>query len=233
VPPPAESTASVFADRAGYLQLVDYNGLAAVARKHSLVVHLAVEPGDFVARGAELASLSGSDLVVEAIDSCASSFDLGATRTMQQDAAFGFRQLVDIALKAISPAVNDPSTAATCIDRLGALLAEAARRNPGPLVIRDLGAVRVVAPQPSFAELADLAFNQLRQYGRGDLSVSIRLLQAIERTARASDDPVYLGALQRHADLIQRGLSETFLPEDRKRFVEALEAARASLAPPA
>jgi uncharacterized membrane protein len=232
-PPPAESTASVVADRAGYLQLVDYDGLASIAREHAVVVHLTVEPGDFVARGAELARLSGRDLATAAVDGCASSFDLGATRTMQQDAAFGFRQLVDIALKAISPAVNDPSTAATCIDRIGALLAEAARRRPGPLVISDRGAVRVVAPQPSFSELADLAFNQLRQYGRGDLSVSIRLLGAIERAARACDDPLYLAALARHADLVQRGLSETFLVEDRQRFEETVAATRASLAPPA
>ena len=225
-PAPAvpESAASVISTRAGYLQLVDHDGLAEVARTHRLVIHVSVEPGDFIARGQELARVAGSDLPAAALARCAGSFDLGSIRTMQQDVAFGLRQLVDIALKAISPAVNDPSTAATCIDRLGSLLAELARRRPGPRIIRDGAVTRVVAPQPSFVDLVDLAFNQLRQYGRGDLAVSIRLLTAIAMAARSAHDAVGRLRLQFHADLVRDGLSPSFLPADRRRFDEAYEA---------
>ena len=96
---------------------------------------------------------------------------------MQQDVAFGVRQLVDIALKAISPAVNDPSTAATCIDRLGSLLAEIARRRTGPRVILRDGAVLVVAPQPSFVALVD-------RWAQGAFNMSsvIRLCTQIPRS---------------------------------------------------
>jgi len=218
VPAPPESAASVVADRSGYLQLVDYEGLAELARGHRLAIYVSVEPGDFVARGAELARISGSDLPPAAIGDCAAAFDLGPIRTMQQDAAFGLRQLVDIALKAISPAVNDPSTAVTCIDRLGSLLAEIARRRPGPTVLRDGDVVLVVAPHPSFPALVDLAFNQLRQYGRGDLAVSIRMLSAIGMAARSCCEAQDRDRLKTHAELVRAGLSDSFLPEDRRRF---------------
>ncbi len=219
-----ESAASVLAPYAGYLQLVDHQGLAEVARQHRLVIHVSVEPGDFVARGVELARIAGTELPPAALDRCAGSFDLGSVRTMQQDPAFGIRQLVDIALKAISPAVNDPSTAATCIDRIGSLLAELGRRRPGPRVVRDGDAILVVAPQPSFVDLVDLAFNQLRQYGRGDLAVSIRMLTAIAMAARSAQDDIGRQRLQFHADQLRDGLSPSFLPADRQRFDAAFDA---------
>lgn len=226
--PLPEAAASVVADRAGYLQLVDHEGLAALAQKDRLVIHLTVEPGDFVVRGAELARIVGTEVTPAAARACAETFDLGPIRTMQQDVAFGLRQLVDIALKAISPAVNDPSTATICIDRLGSLLSEIARRHPSDLVIRDGETTLVVAPQPAFNELADLAFNQLRQYGRGDLAVSIRLVRAIEMAARSCPD-ADRAHLARHAELVRDGLPSTFLPDDRARFDEALRSAQPSL----
>jgi len=217
-PPRPELDASVIADRSGYLQLVDYEGLAALARAHRLVVHVSVEPGDFVTRGVELARLGSTDVPPAAAGACAAAFDLGPIRTMQQDVAYGIRQLVDIALKAISPAVNDPSTAATCIDRLGSLLAEIARRRTGPRVLREDGVTLVVAPQPSFIDLVDLTFNQLRQYGRGDLAVSIRLVHAIGMAFRSCQDEAGRARLRRHAELVRAALSDHFLPDDRRRF---------------
>jgi uncharacterized membrane protein len=150
---------------------------------------------------------------------------------MQQDVAYGLRQLVDIALKAISPAVNDPSTAATCLDRLGSLLAEIARRRTGPRVIREDGVTLVVAPQPSFVDLVDLAFNQLRQYGRGDLAVSIRIVHAIGMATRSCQDEDGRRRLHRHAELVRAGLSEHFLPDDRRRFDETFAATLPEPAP--
>jgi uncharacterized membrane protein len=229
--PRPELDASVIADRSGYLQLVDYDGLAALAREHRLIIHVSVEPGDFVTRGAELARIGGTDVPPTSAADCAAAFDLGPVRTMQQDAAFGIRQLVDIALKAISPAVNDPSTAATCIDRLGSLLAEVARRGAGPRVIREGGVPLVVAPQPSFVDLVDLAFNQLRQYGRGDLAVSIRMVHAIGRALRPCRDDDGRRRLYHHAELVRAGLSEQFLPADRRRFDENFAAVLPEPAP--
>jgi len=219
--PRAQPVATVLSDGPGYLQLVDYDGLSALARRHDITIHVSIEPGDFVAHGGELATLAGANVPSDVASACVSAFDLGATRTMQQDVGFGIRQLVDIALKAISPAVNDPSTATICIDRLGALLAELARRPTGARVISDGDVVRVIAPQPTFLDLVDLAFNQLRQYGRTDLAVSIRILGAIERASRAAS-PDGRARLVEHARLLSAGLSDSFLPADRIRFDTAL-----------
>ena len=229
-PTPATAPADarpVMARGSGYLQLVDHEGLAELARAHALQIFISVEPGDFVARGAELARVtaasaaappSAAELPSALAARIAGAFDLGPTRTMQQDVGFGLRQLVDIALKAISPAVNDPSTATICVDRLGSLLAHLAPRRPGARVLRDGEALRVLAPQPTFADLTDLAFNQLRQYGRADLAVSIRILHALGLAARTCVAPQDRARLSHHADLLRAGLAESFLEADRARF---------------
>jgi uncharacterized membrane protein len=214
----------------GYLQLVDHAGLAELARSHDGFVRVSVEPGDFVSVGDELARSFGAR--VSAVDAArgAGAFDLGSTRTMQQDVAFGLRQLVDIALKAISPAINDPSTATICIDRLGSLLAHVARRRPRARLLRDGETIRVIAPQPSFVDLVELSFNQLRQYGRGDLAVSIRMLYALGVAGRSCEAAADREHLRRHAELVRDGLVDSFLAEDRSRFDAAFLALAAQLA---
>jgi uncharacterized membrane protein len=221
--PASASARAVVATRSGYLQLVDHQGLADIARAYGCVIHVSVEPGDFVDVGDELARVCGAELPTASAVRCTGAFDLGSTRTMQQDVAFGLRQLVDIALKAISPAVNDPSTATICIDRLGSLLAHVARRHPGVRVLRDGETVRVVAPQPSFVDLVDLAFNQLRQYGRGDLAVSIRMLHALGVSSRLCQS-AERDCLRHHAELMRAGLSGSFLDADRAHFDRAFSA---------
>jgi uncharacterized membrane protein len=226
-PPPATHTPAVPADTIavdasgeGYLQLVDHDGLAALASHADVTIHLAVEPGDWVPRGRTLArdERRGAAVTPAVVVACREGFDLGPVRTMQQDVAFGLRQLVDIALKAISPAVNDPSTASACIDRLGALLAELATTRPGPRVIADrAGVARVFLDLPDFDALVDLAFNQLRQYGRGDLAVSIRMLTALAVAARPATG-AQRARIIAQAELVREGLSADFLAADRARF---------------
>ncbi|MEO7093841.1 MAG: DUF2254 domain-containing protein [Polyangiales bacterium] len=220
VPSLPDDAIAVKATKAGYLQLVDHEGLADLARRYDVVVHIAVQPGDYAPRGRELARIDprGHPVADEVIESCRDGFDLGPVRTMQQDVAFGVRQLVDIALKAISPAVNDPSTASTCIDHLGSLLAELSACRSDVRVIGDAKRAHVVVPRPTFGELVDLAFNQLRQYGRTDLAVSIRMLAAIAIAGRASTSDEQRARLRAHADLLRDGLSSDFLPADRERF---------------
>ena len=218
-PPPAEDAIAVDAASAGYLQLVDHDGLLELARAADATIHLAVIPGDYVPRGRTLAWLvrRGAAITPRLVVACRDGFDLGPVRTMQQDVGFGIRQLVDIALKAISPAVNDPSTAGTCIDRLGSLLAEIAVCHPGDRVIADGAVTRIVVPQPGYGELVDLAFNQLRQYGRSDLAVSIRLLGALGVAGLPASAP-QRERVRVHVELIRDGLSPDFLPADRARF---------------
>ena len=221
----------VTAPRAGYIQLMSEDNLLALALARGVTIKVTRAMGDFVPRGGELALMwPAASADVGARAACAAAFDLGTARTMQQDLEFGLRQIVDIGLKAISPAVNDPSTAATCIDHLGHLLAHLATRE-SPAALRELprpggGAARVVMRRHSFQRALDLALNQLRQYGRTDMAVSIRMLRALEEIAGATSAPERLARVWHHGRLVVTACGKDFQPEDR----EELELRLASLA---
>ena len=162
------------------------------------------------------------------------AFVLGNQRTAAQDVEFSFQQLVEIAVRALSPGVNDPFTAIACVDRLGSALCRLARRDmPSPLRFDDQGRLRLVAHRSTFAGIVDTAFNQIRQAARSNPAVAIRLLEAIARIAGRLQRAQDAACLQRHAGMIVAGAREA-VPEanDRlaieARFRAATGAARAS-----
>ena len=116
-------------------------------------------------------------------------FDMGPTRTLQQDVEFGVLQIVDIGLKAISPAVNDPSTAITCIDQLSRILIRWVSRYTPEVALSDPPHVlRVIMPSIEFEGLLDTAFEQIRHYSMADAAVSARLLRALDDIAASTSD---------------------------------------------
>jgi len=162
--------------------------------------------GAFVARGLPIAHVEGGAPDPDAVRA---AFDIGPVRTLQDDVEFGLRQIVDIALKAVSPAVNDPSTAATCIDHLGRLLVRLAGRTAPPLEREG-----VVAPQPTHVDLVDLAFEQIRQYGRADMATALRLMRTLGDVASVTHDRVVLDRLAVHGRLVEAAARAAFAPED-------------------
>lgn len=223
-PPPVADALTVKARRSGYVQLVDIGGMRRLARHANARIDVVRAPGDFVAEGSIVARISPAENAGAIVEGCRRAFDIGWVRTVQQDVAFGLRLIVDIGLKAISPAVNDPSTCSTCIDHLSALLRRLATQDAGALTLADDGELRVVLPRPAFKDLVDLAFNQLRQYGRSDLAVANRILHALDVVAEATKEPARLHALQEQARLLMAGLNPTFAPEDRVELEAAYAA---------
>ena len=102
---------------------------------------------------------------------------------MEQDVEFGVLQIVDIALKAISPAVNDPTTALTCIDQLGRILVRGDARAAARHAPRPRWRARVVLQRRSFPRLLDVAFNQIGHYGKADVAVPLRLMRVLAQLA--------------------------------------------------
>jgi uncharacterized membrane protein len=204
-------TSPVFADRSGYVQLIDTAALRRLAASGQVI---AVERGmgRFVAHGAVLARIDPPP-GPEVAAAVRAAFDLGPVRTLQEDVEWGFRQIVDIALKAISPAVNDPSTAATCIDQLARLLTRALGRFPPPAVERH-GTGALAVPHSGRVDLVDLAFEQLRQYSRTDMAVSLRLLRAFAEVGEATVDPAVHDRLRAHARLLETAVRPNFAPMD-------------------
>jgi uncharacterized membrane protein len=215
IPVPAAAT--------GYVQTIDEEGLLALARRLGGVVRMARGVGSFVARGAALASLARYDtgrplvLTEQLGQELNDQFTIGRQRTTEQDAGFGVRQLVDIALKALSPGINDTSTAVMCIDYLGALVASlAARRFAEPLRTDDDGPVRVVTVQPSFATFVDTAFDQILTAGEGDTAVYVRLLTALDTAASRTQVPARRAVLRAHATRVAEAAAQALSsPYDR------------------
>jgi len=134
---------------------------------------------------------------------------LGPTRTLQQDVEFGVLQIVDIALKAISPAVNDPSTAINCVDQLSAIMIRFASREPPEGVLYDPpGTVRVIIPWIGFDRLVEAAFEQIRLYAKSDVAVSLRLLRALGDIAATTPDPEYRRTLIERGRQVVAGCAE-------------------------
>lgn len=216
------------ATRNGYVQLTDEESLGALARQHGVTLHLHAGPGEFVTAGSPLVSIEPrGKLSPELRAGLTDAFDLGPVRTMQQDVEYGFRQIVDIALKAISPAVNDPSTAVTCIDHLGRLLSRLAARQEPPQELREGDRPIVWLRRTTFRRLVDLTCNQIRQYGRADMAVNLRLLRALHAVAASTRHRPYLDAIERQANLLAEASRGAFLAGDCAELEARHEALRA------
>ena len=152
------------------------------------------------------------------------AFDFGPTRTLQQDVEFGVLQIVDIALKAISPAVNDPSTAISCVDQLSRILIRFASREPPEDLLYDPpGIVRATIGWIHFERLLEAAFEQIRMYSKTDVAVSLRMLRALGDIAASTPDPEFRRILVERGGRIVAGCAEK-LGEEEMRELRARQA---------
>jgi uncharacterized membrane protein len=202
----------------GYLQAIELDRLREIAEEHDLLLHLGKRPGQFVVAGHALASACPGEAVTDAIAAdIGNAFLLGQQRTLIQDAEFAIEQLVEVAVRALSPGINDPFTAINCIDWLGAALSFlTGRKLASPLCRAAGGRVCVVTDPYTYEGILDAAFNQLRQNARTNEAVSIRLMDMIGLLAEGDLPPAYRDALERHARLIHED-AQARLPDGRDR----------------
>jgi uncharacterized membrane protein len=154
---------------------VDAHHLAALAHRHGCVLRLCVPVGTYMVRGVDLLEVYGG----RAPDTgeLVTALDCFAVRTLYQDPCYGVRQLVDIAIRAVSPAVNDPTTAVQTLDRLhGILRAIADRPDPSGVFLDAAGSARLQVPVPDWGRVFDLAFTEIALYGAGDPQISRKLM---------------------------------------------------------
>ena len=171
-------------DPHGYVDELDLAALLALAREREGVMVLEQHPGGFAIRGQELATFWGGDWRTEDSASVNRAFRLSTERSLRQDATFGFRQLVDIGDRALSPGTNDPTTATEVVNELHRLLRTLVqRRSPSPYLADADGVVRVVAPAPDVNQLLRLAVEELAHYGRDACQVPERLAAMLDDLA--------------------------------------------------
>jgi uncharacterized membrane protein len=213
--------------RSGYIRYVDTKHLRSVATRAGIVVSLERRVGHFVPEGAAVARLSEARNIEGLHGEILDTIDLGPVRTMEQDIEFGLLQLVDIALKALSPGVNDPSTAINCVDQLDRLLVKLASREPISTTFCDAaGVVRVVLPEVPFARLLRVAFDQIVHYGKSDLAVALRLQRAFSDIGASTGDPEVLEAVRAAAEHAAEVTSAVLPGAGERAVTERLAAVR-------
>jgi uncharacterized membrane protein len=182
----------------GVLQGVDHRRLLRLARRYDCVLQLLVRIGEYIPTGGVVIAVHASGAPqsgapprdgVPPYRAILSGLSLGRTRTVYQDPSFGLRQLVDIAIQALSPAVNQPTTAVQVIDRMeGLLLRIGHRADRTGYYADEAGQVRFVEPVLAWDDLLDLAFSEITAFGAASVQVSRRLLAAYDALLQESAD---------------------------------------------
>lgn len=188
----------------GTIQTVTEERLAAWACAHDAIVRLEHKPGDFLGIDERLLSVAmdhapDEDTIVE----LNGAFGIDAFRTLDQDPAFGIRQLVDMALKALSPGINDSTTAVVCLEHIGVILVHCARRDLRPRHRYDArGALRVLSLGLDFPQLVSLAFRQVAESAQGNTEVMLRVLDVLHKTGIACGSAAQRQAVQEQAEVV-------------------------------
>jgi uncharacterized membrane protein len=223
--PPADSGV-ILNRQSGYIRYVDINHLIDLAKAYHISVHLERRVGQFVPAGIPLARVSKPDrLSTESALEFIAAFDIGPTRTMQQDTEFGIIQIVDIALRAMSPAVNDPSTAISCVDQLCRIIILWISRMPPPShYYAPPHVLRVSVPWINFDGLLDTAFEQIRHYAAADIAVSLRLLRAFGDIASSTPHADLRNKLVERAKRVTAGCRGLLAKEDLIKIQQRLAA---------
>jgi len=190
-PPMAEPGALVRAAQSGYVQFVDGDALVELAHRSDLLIRLKRAPGDFAIAGTALAEVVPAERVTTDLTSqLRDAIACGPVRTPVQDALYLVGQLVEIAQRALSSGINDPTTAEACIDRLGSALGTLLqRRIPSPLRADAEGTLRLVAPRAGFGSFVAAIFDPIRNCDGCNRQVLLRLAALLSE----------LGPLTRHA----------------------------------
>ncbi len=207
----------VTAADSGYVQFIRVGGLVRFAEEAGVVICLNHRPGHFIVQGHPIGTVWPPEAAPRVNEALGRAHITGPYRTLTQDVSFGIDQLVEIGIRALSPAVNDTFTAMTCIDWLGDNLCKIVKRwHPTRVHRDDRGVIRVIAAQPSYERLVQRSFEKIRQASTGMPAIMIRQLDALAQIMTETSSPGQRRVLLDQADMIQRA-SERSVPEEADR----------------
>jgi uncharacterized membrane protein len=227
----AEGGGTVGAPTSGYLQFIQHQTLVGIATEKEAVIRLLHRPGHFIVRGEAMAMVWPPQATDGVSDALRRAHITGATRTLAQDLPFAVDQLVEIAIRALSAAVNDTFTALTCIDWLGESLCKISARWHPVRVHRDSrGFVRVITAHVSYRRLVERAYEKIRQAGKGMPAVMIRQLDSLTKIIEVTRTAEQRELLLAQARMIYASAEESVpepadLADVRSAYEEVLEAA--------
>jgi uncharacterized membrane protein len=228
----AREATPIRAGGVGYVQSIDVDKIMALAVKHDFVIRVTRKPGTFVETG-ELVALARPAQHVDrtVAGDIAGCFELGNLRTPTQDIEYAVRQLAEVALRAMSAAINDPYTALTCLDHLGIGLSLIAERRPQSAHFFDsAGKPRLQIEPAAFPDLLDTAFNLLRRASRETPDVLLSMVMTLNTIARKATLPDQRAALLQHVNLLDaENQASAAIAWDKERISQQCEALRALL----
>lgn len=205
----------VCAHKSGYLQSVDHAGLFDMAKKLEGLVEVKKHAGNFIIEGQVLVLVfSSEELEDETKSQIKSAFIIGSKRTSAQDVEFSIRQMVEVAARALSPGVNDPFTAITCIDKLTDIICYlTSAKLPSPYHFDEDGEIFMITKTISFEDVMNVSFNQIRQYGKGSPAVIIRLMEAMLTIYGFAKKEDQKKMVKKHARMIMHLGEKSFVEE--------------------
>lgn len=222
-------THRIAAQKSGYVQVIDYHRLIQTAEDNDYQIRLQFRPGQFVATGSHLVIVISENIFdVSLADGIANALVIGDQRTPEEDVEYSIHQLVEVAVRALSPGINDPYTAIACIDQLSAAMCcLATRRFPSAYRRDSQDVIRVITTPTSFTGMLNASFDQIRQYGQTTVSVVIRLLEALTTIAGQSRTVNQRKAIHRQADMVLRSSEKSGFDDNdgqdvRERYLSLL-----------
>lgn len=219
--------AKVPALNSGYVQNVDTDGLLEFAVENKVLIQMRRGIGQYAGTGATLAAIAPDNetahlkinLDDEKIKRVNSFFSINRHRTIEQDVGFGIRQIVDIALKALSPGINDTTTAVNCVDHLGEIVGQIARRQIPTRVRTKDGVPRVIVDAPDFHNYVETAFDQIRVSGKANQAIFERLLETLAYIGECATEVSRRVVIRRQIDLVGAAADKTLETEYEKEKV--------------
>jgi uncharacterized membrane protein len=209
----------------GYLQLIDRESLLKVAADSNCIIKLHFMAGDFIVENASIATVY-SNIPIENIihENVKKHIVIGSYRTPVQDPEFAVHQLVEIALRALSPGINDPYTAITCIDKLCAVLCcleEKSFPQPEYFIDQEL---RLVCKELRYIDIASAAFDQIRDNAETNLAVTLKIVDSLQVLAARCKTEEHCRFVSSQADRIQQQQAKQSMSDiDKHKLGEKLE----------
>jgi uncharacterized membrane protein len=222
---------SVHAHSNGYIQSVNNETLMFLARKYKTIVRMECGIGDFVIKNTAIASFAMESPPPNDIAAALQeAYSIDRYRTVHQDPAFGIRQIVDMALRALSPSINDTTTAVMCVDYLLAILARLVSRNIPSLYRYEDKDLRIIAIGPTFASLTAESFDQIRVSAAGNTAIMVRMLGAFQTIASLTANENRRQTLREQVLRLMELAARTIeSPYERAEFENRLERVRKTL----
>ena len=229
-----EQNTEIKARKSGYVQAYATKDLIAYADKEDLILHLMVYPGRFVIEDSAILRVYPQHEATSSLeDTLENTLILGKTRLNIQDVLFYVDQLVEIAVRALSPGINDPFTAIACVDQLSATLAELAEEDIPSGYYYSHSKLRLIVDDVTFQDILNSAYDQIRHYGRGDVKVTLRLLETLALIALHTQDSERRQTIKQQGDKVLEGARknlelEADLNEIEEQYIRLLKTLKAN-----